>query len=263
MPTLGHIYLTAHGEYITAPWAGERAQIGVRLAVAEELALPGKGTTFTPLENGDVVIDGGTQAGTNGTLTRTWSARLGPTGSLDNADAAMQADLGDDFWTFLNATKGLLSSSFRWTHVKIAPITAAGKYAAPSAVYQFTTPLTGGIASNMNPPELACAVSFRAPVIGRRGRGRFYMPALSKNAIDGTNGTVASATRTGLRDAAATLVANLENLPGTEEYTTLVAVMSAGSETAVRPSEIRVGDHWDVQRRRQDQALEVYSSVAL
>lgn len=89
------------------------------------------------------------------------------------------------------------------------------------------------------------------------------MPALSKNSIEGTTGTVLEATRTALMNAAATLVANLEDIPGVEDYSPVVAVMSAGSATAVRPSEIRVGNHWDVQRRRQDQAVETYSSVAL
>jgi hypothetical protein len=175
----------------------------------------------------------------------------------------MQADLADDMWTFLNAIKGAQSNTFRWTHVKIAPIQPDGSYAAPSAIYQFTTPLVGTVASQMAPPELALALSFRAPIIGRRGRGRMYIPALSKNAIVGTTGLVLDTVATLLRDSAATLVTNLENLPGTEDYTTLLGVMSAGSSTAVRPSQVRVGDHFDVQRRRQDQAVETYSVAAL
>lgn len=263
MASLHHIYLTAHGEWTTAPFASERAQIGIRLPIANEASLPEKGTTWTPISNGDVVLDAGTQAGTNGTLTRTWKARLGPVGSADNADAAMQADLGDDMWTFLNAVKASQHAGFRWTHVKIAPILADGKYAAPSAVYQFTTALVGANASSHVPPELALAVSFRAPIIGRRGRGRFYLPALNRNAIDTSNGTVNSTVAGSLRDATVTLVSNLENMPGTEEYTPLLSVMSAGSATAVRPSEVRIGNHWDVQRRRQDQAEETYTTGTL
>lgn len=263
MADLHHIYVTAHGEFLTAPWAAERAQIGFRLPIAAEASLPPKGTTWTPIDNGAVAIDSGVQAGTNGTLTRTWTARLGPVGSPDNADAAMQADLGDDVWTFLNTIKAQQHNGFRWTHVKIAPILSDGKYGAPSAVYQFTAPLTGTVANAWTPPELAAAVSFRAPIIGRRGRGRFYLPALSSTQIEITDGTLKSSARTALRDAAATLVTNVENIPGIEDFGPMLSVLSAGSATAVRPSEVRVGNHWDVQKRRQDQALETYSSVAL
>lgn len=262
MPALQHIYLTAHGEWTASPFATEKAQIGIRLPIAAEADPPAKGTTFEPIANGDVVLDAGTQAGTNGTLTRTWKARLGPIASPDNA-ATMQADLADDMWAFLNSLKSIQSTVFKWTHVKIAPILATGAYGAPSAVYQFTAPLVGASAAGALPPELAVAVSFRAPIIGRRGRGRMYIPALALTQVDGANGTVLAAAQTSLKTWAGTLVTNLENLPGVEEYSTLVGVMSAGSSTAVRPSEVRVGNHWDMQKRRQDQAVETYSSAAL
>lgn len=263
MAELQHIYLTAHGAFLSAPWVGEYAQIGIRLPITEGADEPAKGTVFTPISNGDVVTDSGTQAGTNGTLTRTWTARLGPIASTDNADAAMQADLADDFWTFLNSTKAYLSSGFQWTHVKIAPIAADGSYAAPSAIYQFTSALAGTGAGSIMPPEVAIACSFRAPIIGRRGRGRFYLPGLSSSATLNSDGTVTSACRTGLTTALSTLVSNLEDMPGTEDYGPTVAVLSAGSATAVRPSQVRVGSHFDAQRRRQHQVPESYTSVDL
>jgi len=260
MANLHHIYVTAHGEYTTAAWLGEKGQIGIRLPITHGASEPAKGSVFTPVENGSVDIDSGTQAGTNGTLTRTWTARLGPIGNPDNADAAMQADLGDDFWTFLNTIKAYHSNYWRWTHVKIAPILADGSYGAPSAVYTFTSPLTGTGATPSSPPEVALAVSLRAGIIGRRGRGRMYLPALSSTATLSGDGTVQSACATALVSATQTLVTNLENMPGTEEYGPMVAVMSAGSATAVRPSQVRVGNHFDAQRRRQHQVVESYTS---
>lgn len=263
MVGLGHIYLTAHGEFTSAPWVGEKAQIGIRLVTTDGADEPAKGSVFTPLENGDVVLDSGTQAGTNGTLTRTWTARLGPLASTDNANAEMQADLADDMWTFLNTIKARTASQFKWTHVKIAPILAGGAYGAPSAIYQFTTPLLGTGASSMLPPEVALACSFRAGIIGRRGRGRFYLPALDSGACLGGDGAVLPATRTALVAALGTLVTNLQDKPGVEEYGPTVAVLSAGSTTAVRPSEVRVGQFFDAQRRRQHQVVEAYTTAAL
>jgi len=263
MSKLAHIYVTAHGEWTSSSWLGEKAQIGLRLPITQGDSEPAKGSIFTPIENGDVALDAGTQAGTNGTLNRTWTARLGPVGSVDNADATMQADLGDDMWTFLNTIKTQQHTSWKWTHVKIAPILADGTYGAPSAIYQFTTAVTGTVSAACLPPEVAVAISLRAAIIGRRGRGRVYIPGLTVNQVTTADGTVASGSAGSLRDAMATLVTNLENIPGTEAYGPTVAVMSAGSGTAVRPSQVRVGSHFDVQRRRQHQVAEVYYSANL
>ncbi len=263
MVALHHVYVTAHGEYTAAAWLGEKAQFGIRLPMATGASEPTKGTIWTPISNGDVAVDAGSQAGTNGTLTRTWTARIGPTGSPDNCDATMQADLGDDVWTFLNAIKSYLTSNFRWTHVKIAPILADGTYGAPSAVYTFTTPLVGTDGTGALPPEVAIAVSLRAPIIGRRGRGRIYIPGLGKSATIASDGTVASSCATALRDAMGVLVTNLENIPGTEDHGPLVSVFSAGAANVVRPSQVRVGSHFDAQRRRQHQVVETYVSANL
>jgi len=262
MANLQHIYVTAHGAYTTAAWAGESAQFGLRLAICEGAAEPAKGTTFELGESGEVVVDSGTQAGTNGTLQRFWSARLGPIASTDNADAAMQADLGDDIWTFLNAVKAYIDADFSWTHVKIAPIAADGSYAGPSAIYQFTAPLVGTAAGSALPPEVALAVTLRAPIIGRRGRGRIYLPGLGTTVL-AADGTTNPATASAVKNAMVTLVTNLQDMPGTEDYGPIVCVTSAGQATAVRPSEVRVGSHLDAQRRRQHQATETYSSAAL
>ena len=48
-----------------------------------------------------------------------------------------------------------------------------------------------------------------------------------------------------------------------EEYTPVVTVMSAGGSVGVRPSQVRVGSHFDVQRRRQHQAIEAFTTVTI
>lgn len=263
MAALQHIYLTAHGEWTTASWLGEKAQIGLRLAIVEDADAPARGSVFDIPENGDVAIDSGSGSGTHGTLTRTWTARRGPIGSTENCDSAFQIDLAEDMWIFLDAMKASVKDSFRWTHVKIAPILASGAYGAPSATYTFTTPVVGTSSAGTNfPPEVALALSLRAPVLGRRGRGRVYIPGLITT-VGATDGTVSSGSRTTFGGYLATLVGNLEDAPGTEEYGPIVMVTSAGSATAVRPSEVRVGSHFDAQRRRQHQVPETFTATAL
>lgn len=265
MAAVQHVYLTAHGEWTAAEWVGEKAQIGFRMAFAEVGDAPAKGSIFTPMANGDVANLTGTTSGTNGTLTNTFTFRVGATGSTENFDGSWQVNAAEDFWTFLNAIKGLISTTFRWTHIKIAPVLADGKYGAPSAVYTFTSPLAG-TASTSNPtlpPEVAIALSLRAPVLGRRGRGRMYIPGLTSAALQ-INGILTTAANSTLRSSMATLVSTVQDLgTATENHQGIVVVTSAGQSTAVRPSEVRVGSHLDVQKRRQDQVSEVYSSTAL
>ena len=166
MPALHHVYLTCHGEYTVGAWTGEKAQIGLRIGVEQEAALPAKGGLFTPYGgHGDIVADSGSQSGTNGTLAKSWSARIGTVGSRENADGPWQVDLAEDAYAFLNTIKGYQNNGFRWTGVKVAPILSTGKYGAPGAVYTFTTPIAGTTVTSCTPPELAVAASLRAAVL--------------------------------------------------------------------------------------------------
>lgn len=265
MAGLAHIYLTAHGEWKAGtPWVGEKAQIGVRIFTELTASAPVKGAVFEPSIGGDVETVSVAYSGTNGTLSQNWSALGGNpvTGFLWN-DAA-QAGLAEDMRTFLDSIKAYTSANFNWTHMKIAPILASGAYGAPSSVYQLTTALSGtGTAANTQPPELSVCVSFRAPILGRRGRGRFYLPAITTS-WKGDNGLVDSTVSTNTRTAAKTLIDNLQNLAGGPfTYMPIVGVSSAGATTAVRPFDVRIGNHFDVQKRRQDQVSEVYSVTNL
>lgn len=261
MTQLQHVYVTAHGQFTTGSWVGESAQFGIRLAIVEDAAAPAPGTTFPIPLHGDVVVDQGQQSGTNGTLTKTWTARRGPVGSVENADAGFQIDLAEDIRTFLEAMKQYQHTSFRWTHVKIAPVSAVGKTIGTASVYQFTAPIVGSGVS-MLPPQNAIAITMRANILGRRGRGRCYMPALSTTVI-AQDGTLASTATTNYRAAFVTLLNALQDLPGLEEWSPLVMVTSPGLPTGVRPSQVRTGQRCDTIRSRRQQVPETYTSTDL
>ena len=260
MGTMQHVYLTAHGTYTTAEWDGETAQIGLRIPFAQTVAAPDKGAVFTPIANGDIVAASGIQAGTHGSLTKTWTARVGEIGSGVNMDAAEQIDMFEDLWTFLNTVKTYQHNIWKWTEFRMAAVQADGHYGAPASVYTLGSAITGA-GTAMETPQLAMCLSLRAPILGRRGRGRVYIPGV--NQTNASNGTVASATRTALTTAGKTLVDNLQNMVGWTTKLPIVAVMSAGSATAVRPSQIRMGNHFDIQRRRAGQSPETYTDLAL
>lgn len=263
MPALQHVYVTAHGEFTAASFLGETAQIGIRMALVPDDAIPVYGSTFDIPLNGDVAADYGSDTSTHGTLNKTWTARIGGIGSEENFDAGMQMDVAEDFWTFLNTLKTYQQNNYRWTHIKIAPILADGSYGAGAATYTFSSPLTGAYSTGgCLPPEVALAVSTRAPVIGRRGRGRVYLPAFNVAALV-SDGTVNTTTNDAVRAAFVTLIGDMENLPGASAYEGLVMTTSAGKADAIRPLEVRIGSHWDAQRRRQDQAEEIYRVTTL
>lgn len=257
-----HVYVTAHGKYTSGPWLGETAQFGLRLTVEAAATAPQKGEIYTPGTNGDAVADQGSDTGVRGTLTRTFSFRRGPVGNPEDWDSSFQCDIADDVWTFLDAIKVDQRSTFSWTHVKQSPVDAQGRAIMNSSVYTFTTPIAGTNAGGQLPPQCAIAISLRAPVIGRRGRGRFYLPALATAYAD--NDAILSTSRaTNLRTYAKALVDNLQNVPGTPVTIPIVAIMSAASATAVRPTQVRTGNRIDTIRSRREQVAESYTGLDL
>lgn len=261
MTAVSHIYVTVHGEFTSALWNTEKAQFGVRCVLAEAASAPVKGDTFTPQTNGDAVVIFGTASGTHGTLTKTWKCRVGGTGSLENFDATEQIDMAEDVWTFLNSLKAYFYSGFRFTHVKFAAIDSLGKTVGTAATYTFTTPLAG-TGSSLMPPQLAYALSMRANIVGRSGRGRIYLPALSASCLT-SDAVISGTVQTTMAAAFKTLIDNLQNVSGWSTYLPIVVVTSAGAATAVRPVEVRLGNRFDTIKSRRQQVDETYSSTAL
>jgi hypothetical protein len=254
------VYITAHFG-LTGAWAGEFAQCGWRMGYVPAGAVPAPGATFTPQVAN--ITDGTMTLGSDATWTwaNAWTAEYG----ADIFDQPKALAVANAIKTYWDAVKGEAPSLVRLESVKIALIKPDGSYAYPSSVYQLLTPLPGTSSSAVvQPPEVAVCTTLRAPVLGRRGRGRWYLPAPTNRSSTTTDGKVAAAWRTTLANAGKALVNALDAVgaPGTD-FTPIVAVASATSTTMVRPAEVRVGDHYDVQRRRQHQVDEVYTSVAL
>jgi len=261
MTALKHVYLTAHGTYPSGSWLGESAQIGVRLGYAPVIGGPDKGSIWTPVTGGEITPDFGSLAGTNGTLAKTWTARIGDAGSLENVDAAGQVDMAEDMLVFLNAIKAYQYSGFRWTHVKCSAVDPTGHTPIVSSIYTFTAPVVGAASTSL-PPQVAMALSTRANLVGRRGRGRVYIPALSSTVI-GSDGTISSAVANTMRAAFKTLVDSLQSVPGLTEYQPILFVGSADSATVVRPVELRTGSRLDTIQSRRRQVTEAYTTTAL
>lgn len=262
MTNLKHVYMTAHGTYLAGAWVGEGAQIGLRFSYEPVIAAPLKGDIYVPQTGGSIDADFGSLAGTHGTLAKTWKARIGDTGSLENVDAAAQVDLAEDMWKFLNVLKAYQGTEFKWTHVKVAAVDTAGAIPRVASVYTFTTPLAGTTGSGALPPQVALALSTRANLVGRRGRGRVYIPALSQGML-ASDGTVNTTNAGIMRNAFKTLIDDVQAAPGLTVNQPIVFVGSHDSTDVVRPVELRTGNRLDTIQSRRRQVAETYTTLAL
>lgn len=249
----GHVYVTAHGEF-SAPWVGETAQIGARLL------LRSAGFDNSPIvtipDNGAVTTTFETDANTDFTISRTFDLDIpGTTRSWSE----LSDDVASDFRKFLVALQTDQASLFHWSHIKMAPIErGTGKYLAPASIWTLKSNVAGG-GSGMQPPEVALCASLRTPIVGKRGRGRMYIPAMSQGSQTASaQGKVNVAAQTRIATALKTLVLDVSDLPGLDDMRADIVICSGNSTTAVVPREARVGDHFDAQRRRQHQVEETY-----
>jgi len=261
MGDMQHVYLTAHGSFNTGPYLGESAQFGVRLSFAPKASAPSMGDTFTMQSNGAAARISGTQAGANGTLTKTWEARVGSVGSPFTWGATEQIAAAEAMRTLLVALKAYQHSTFSWKTVKQACIDPLGKTQETQSIYTFAAPVVGS-GSNALPAQVALAVTLRANILGRTGRGRFYVPAMATALT--ADGALGSSAGTAIRTATKTCIDSLQAIDsGNILYMPIVTVTSAGKADGVRPVEVRTGQLLDTIKSRRAQVDEVYTSLPL
>lgn len=257
MAGYGHLYWTAHGT-MGGAWQGESAQIGLRVML--RTLGDSSGPIVPVVDRGPVELVSTLRDTTDFNITQTFRANV-PGVPLASWEEVVD-DMADDWLTFLGKVRTQQSTLFTWRSIKVAPIEAGtGKFLAPATVYSLKSAIAGSVATAM-PPQTSVCASLRAPILGRRGRGRMYIPSLKQGMADSA-GKVASAERSTLANSLKTLVKELEDSPGTDLFQTRVCIMSAASTTAVLPAEVRVGDQFDVQRRRETDVVETYTTLSL
>lgn len=254
----GHLYVTAHGDWASGPFAGETAQMGLRWAAWGPSSQ--SGATVTLRDHGAVSQVAENRDTAQYDIAKTFEANvLNAAGVPVPLSDDILDDIISDFASFMTSLNAYQASPFRWTHFKVAPIEkGTGKYLAPSTVYTRKSPQTPSNTSAL-PPDVAIAVSFRAPIVGKRGRGRMYVPALNVTAL-GSTGVVAANLLSSWPAAAQSLVNDLADLPGVDFTSCGLLIGSAASQTMIKPSEVRVGNIFDTQRRRDQQIKETYAS---
>lgn len=243
----------------TGGWLGEVAQCSWRMAYVPVPLVPGKGQQFTPQPANMSAQMSDTGANATWRWADSWRAEWG----ADSWGHDQNLEVGTALTTYWTAVKAYVAPYYSLAGFKTSLIKPDGKFAYGSSAYELIAPVPGA-ASSAAPPELSVCTTLRAPVLGRRGRGRWYLPGFTTPQATVDEGKVKSTFRQSMVTAGKALVVALEAVgdPYTD-FQPLVAVGSATSATMYRPAQIRCGDHYDVQRRRQHQVPENYTTEAL
>jgi hypothetical protein len=108
------------------------------------------------------------------------------------------------------------------------------------------------------PTEVAVVVSLRTGLVSRRGRGRNYLPAPAVSEV-ADRGRLDHTRRDSMAAAYAAMLADV--VSGATTYSP--AVVSTVGQELNNVVQIRLGDVFDVQRRRRDDLSESYVNVNL
>lgn len=249
-----HLLLTFGGSYTDASIDAESWQVGVRLALVMGAVDP----VGTLPSNWDPIAHDINRTHTNWTITGNWKAdSLTPPASFDPGDYLN--DHAAPAWnTFLAST--ICSDKLKTEYAKLYPIGAPTGRAIPAVPYTSGTPCTlawtaafpkGGSGSNLLPLQDSFAVSWRTAQVGRRGRGRIFMPPTTVAAPD-AHGFLSSTFQTNLKNAAVTFLQALAVTPvgPTAPHVRPIVTGSPFTQYGVI-SQVRVDNVIDTQRRRR------------
>lgn len=188
-------------------------------------------------------------------LTITAGAAYGPTVLATYAQAL--SVLAHAWWNGGGGSIGqLLSTDTTLVGVRVyyVPPASTSLFAGE---FEYSTPIAGANTARL-PLTSACVVSLISDDVGRKNRGRIYIPAagagLSSSQMDSsTTSAVATAT------AALITGINTTNVGATPPETVVV-----GSNQATPPpiTSVRVDSLVDVQRRRQDKVGALFTHAA-
>lgn len=205
-----HLLLNAIGGYTDPQLSAETWQVGVRLALVFGTVdpvgiLPNNWAPSAATVN---------RTETNWTITSNWRVSAG-SGTF-NPDDYLNDQAAPAFSSWV--TSNYFSSPARLNELKLFPIGAPTGRSVPAPPYAQGSPClltwtanhpTGTGSGNPLPLQVAAVMSHRTSQIGRHGRGRMFMPALSTGALD-THGLISSAAQTAMVTAQVALLEALK-----------------------------------------------------
>jgi len=257
-----HLLLTAIGDYTAAPMNVETWAVTLRLALVFG-AIDPVGTLPSNWEPSAVNIN---RNETDWTITGNWHVGGGNTFEPDDFlnDQAAPA-----FASWIGA--GPMSNYARLRQLKLFPIGAPSGRAVPAPPYAQGTPClltwtanypTGATGSSVSPLQIAMVASHRTAQIGRKGRGRMFIPAVNPNQLDAATGQFTAARVTAAVTAQQALLQALTVSPTLpDDAHTHAIVTGAPFVSYAKIDTVRVGNVPDTQRRRRRSLVETYTDL--
>lgn len=242
--------------------------------------MAGTATTGGPQDGDIVAFDtypehwllawGGTLHG-----TEIWSNSLrmvpntGAAVSSEDAEAFL-ADFQTDVTTFFGT--GVFHNQCKVEWAKFNKIGSDGRYASDSEsntrVFAAAVPGTG---TGGFPPQISCAVTLLTDADrGLASKGRFFLAGLASdtNAFDLPSGRLSTGRRDLIKTSVTAFLDNVNNMPGLDSSMGGfdVHIVSQGNAfrngVARKVTGIKVGRVLDTQRRRRNNLVEDYGSIA-
>jgi hypothetical protein len=246
-----HAYAVFHGSFLDHP--EEYWQVGVRfhLLVSGDVPLLSGTLSLWDVEETDVARDE-----TAWTIHSLFNAKVGLTDVIA-VDDWLNDQLGPAGLLLLSGC--YISSQVTLHGVKVSPINGAGHVVGlRTAQLEYKSPVPHGPTDvPMLPAECSVAVSWKTPVIGRKGRGRIYLPPTG-SAILSEDGNLASAQTIHIANGAVAFLQQTAITPtGPGSHWALPVVTGEPFLTYGQIVAVSVGSIVDSQRRRRRSMVEV------
>lgn len=263
-----HLYVVAGGGYTSAGPTEESWQVGLRFFAAPGGAPDPVGT----LDNTwDVVADTIARTETNWRIDGNWRVE----GGLNDlqVDDWLNDQLAPAFTAWLGQI--YISAAVRLDYLKVYPIGAPTGVVIPAPPYASGSPITltwtssnpvGGQSGALLPLQDSVVCSHRTGQVGRKGRGRMYLPpgavGLMSTAGSG-QGRITSGARAGIGAAQVTLLEDCQISTATEGFGCYPAIIGSPWDKYALITSVQVGDVIDTQRRRRNAITESVATSAV
>lgn len=253
-----HLLLQARGGYKTAANLPESWQFGIRLAV-DVAGIDDVGNLPTGWTSVGVERDRA-----ESTFDVTGNYRLTKVGQdFDPVD--FLAEQAHTAIRSIIVAPNCISSEVELRQLTLYPIGDNGRaltnnYGASVATltYKAGSRPAGAMSGGMLPTEVAVAVSWNTPVRGKKGRGRIYLPPCGVSAVAPT-GLLQSTNQTAIKATVAEALRTLTVTGPVSVDTTPIVTGVPWNKYGVI-DQVRVGNVFDVQRRRRRQLEESYAT---
>lgn len=258
-----HAYLNVRGDYDAAAYprlTGEVWQYGIRLALT--IGAPGSQGDITDGWSVEEVSESRTVS--LGTVTTNYLIN-GPGGVTFSPDDYLEDQVAQAVKDYTEALP--LAGPVRVRELVVYAVASPDGDALPAgpdayaARFEYSVTVGSAGTGQMLPPDVSCAVSLQTNRLGKRGRGRYYLPALSSITL-ASDGLFDATRVTTIADESATFLSALQR--GTPSAPQVHPAVIGGSfDSYATVTGVRVGHNPDTQRRRTNKIPELYTATAL